>query len=76
MLGYCHVHPLVLSTLQPLCWCSNSLWGCEVCSCAGHFDVYLGDLFDEVAGEQAKFFLETFEAPMPVVEATEALPLL
>ena len=44
--------------------------------CAGHFDVYLGGTFDEVAGEQAKFFVQTFESPVPVVEATEALPLL
>jgi len=44
--------------------------------CAGHFDVYLGGTFDEVAGEQAKFFVRTFESPVPVVEATEALPLL
>lgn len=65
-----------VNALQLLCWCWNALRGCEVCSCAGHFDVYLGDLFDEVAGEQAKFFLETFEASVPVVEATEALPLL
>ena len=62
--------------LQLLGWCSKVLWGCEVSSCAGHFDVYLGDLFGEVAGEQADFFLETFEARAPVVEATEALPLL
>lgn len=62
--------------LQPLCWCANALWGCEVSSCAGHFDVYVGDLFGEVAGEQADFFLETFKAQVPVVEATEALPLL
>jgi hypothetical protein len=52
------------------------LWDSQAFLCAGHFDVYLGDLFDEVAGEQARFFLETFEAPAPVVEATEALPLL
>ncbi|CAL5229605.1 g12965 [Coccomyxa viridis] len=43
---------------------------------AGHFDVYLGSTFEEVAGEQAKFFVETFEHPVPVVEATEAMPLL
>ena len=44
--------------------------------CAGHFDVYLGSTFEEVAGEQARFFVETFEHPVPVVEATEAMPLL
>ena len=44
--------------------------------CAGHFDVYLGSTFEEVAGQQAKFFVETFEHPVPVVEATEAMPLL
>ena len=65
-----------MSMLQLLCWFSNVLWGCEVSSCAGHFDVYLGNLFGEVAGEQADFFLENFEAQVPVVEATEALPLL
>ena len=43
---------------------------------AGHFDVYTGELFDEVAHEQGKFFVEKFEAPVPVVEATEAMPLL
>ena len=54
---------------------ASIVWAQEVL-CAGHFDVYLGGTFDEVAGEQAKFFIETFEAPVPVVEATEALPLL
>jgi pimeloyl-ACP methyl ester carboxylesterase len=43
---------------------------------AGHFDVYVGELFKEVAAEQAKFFLEAMEAPARVVEPTEALPLL
>ena len=44
--------------------------------CAGHFDVYLGSTFEEVAGEQAAFFVKTFKHPVPVVEATEAMPLL
>lgn len=43
---------------------------------AGHFDVYTGEMFQEVAQEQGKFFVEKFEAPVPVVEATEAMPLL
>ena len=43
---------------------------------AGHFDVYVGRVFEEVAAEQAKFFLEAFEAAAPVVEPAEAMPLL
>ena len=44
--------PMLL--FQMLCGVVRSL------SCAGHFDVYLGDLFGEVAGEQADFFLGDF----------------
>ena len=33
-----------------------------------------GEMFEEVAQEQGKFFVEKFEAPVPVVEATEAMP--
>ena len=43
---------------------------------SGHFDVYVGELFEEIAAEQAKFFLEAFEAPAPVTEPAEAMPLL
>ncbi|CAL8463633.1 g3167 [Coccomyxa elongata] len=42
----------------------------------GHFDVYLGDLFDEVSVAQARFLVEKLGAVVPVHEAAEALPLL
>ena len=42
----------------------------------GHFDLYFGELFEEIAAEEAKFFLEAFEAPAPVTEPAEAMPLL
>ena len=43
---------------------------------AGHFDVYVGELFEEVAAEQSRFFLDPFEAPAPDMQTAEALPLL
>ena len=43
---------------------------------AGHFDVYVGALFEEVSAEQARFFAEALEAPAPVLEPAGALPLL
>lgn len=42
----------------------------------GHFDVYVGELFQEVSAEQARFFAEALETPAPVLEPAEALPLL
>ena len=44
--------------------------------CAGHFDVYLGDLFDEVSVAHARFLVERLGATVPVHEPGEALPLL
>lgn len=46
------------------------------CGCAGHFDVYLGPLFEEVSTMQATFFVETLGAQVPVHEAAGALPLV
>lgn len=47
----------------------------EVC-CAGHFEVYLGDLFDQVSAAQARFFVEKLGATVPIHEPAEVLPLL
>ena len=43
---------------------------------AGHFDVYVGELFEEVSAEQARFFAEALQASAPVLEPAGALPLL
>jgi hypothetical protein len=44
--------------------------------CAGHFEVYLGKLFEEVSTAEANFFVETLGAKVPVHEAAGAMPLV
>ncbi len=53
----------------------SGLMGYSGC-CAGHFDVYLGDLFEEVSTAQAQFLVENLGAVVPVHEPAEALPIL